>query len=177
MNNPNNAPQQKTPMAASKSTESTKSGKSWMIAAIVLLIGVVALGVTEFLTYKEISKKDNEITELKIKQEPATPTGQVETDCVTELPTDNIADTSVDRIAVNMDAVKDQLASDINVEKDLIGVYDPYIMAQSDQKYIVVDMSYGVKNSSGARAIYYKNNDGSSDSKWKQLWHGHQIVC
>ena len=45
----------------------TKSNKGWMVAAIVLLVGVVALGVTEFLAYQEIAKKDKEIAELKTK--------------------------------------------------------------------------------------------------------------
>ncbi|MCR5572337.1 MAG: hypothetical protein K6F57_01000 [Candidatus Saccharibacteria bacterium] len=38
-----------------------------MVAAIVLLVGVVALGITEFLAYQEIGKKDKEIAELKTK--------------------------------------------------------------------------------------------------------------
>ena len=46
-----------------------KSSKGWMIAAIIAIIGVVALGVTEFLAYQEIAKKDDEIANLKKQSE------------------------------------------------------------------------------------------------------------
>ena len=52
-----------------------KSSKLWIIICAVLLIGIVALAVTEVLAYQEISKRDDKITELEKKvdelQKPA----------------------------------------------------------------------------------------------------------
>lgn len=48
-----------------KSTDKESGGKSWMIIAGILLIATFVLGVTEFLAYQDIAKKDDEITNLK----------------------------------------------------------------------------------------------------------------
>ena len=51
-----------------ESAQKSVSSKGWMIAAIIFLLGAIALGVTEFLAYQEISKKDERIAELEKQQ-------------------------------------------------------------------------------------------------------------
>ena len=165
-------------------TENAKSNKGWMVAAIVLVFCVAILGITEFLAYQEIAKKDNRITELTSQQNSATQKEdqtehkEVETpaDEKTEKPVDKeIEDDTTDKISVNLDELKEQVISDSGIPKDLIVIYDQSIMTQSSQKYIVVNMSYGSKKGSGQRGIYYKENNTSG--KWKQIFSGHQILC
>ena len=173
--------QENTPQQTSEQTPAVaerKSGKGWMVAAIILMVGVVALGVTEFLAYQEISKKDDEIAKLKTEQnntpaEEKEPEEEVEPG---ESGTPAETATSVDKISVNLDGVQAQIASDLGINASDVTLHSSHIMSQSDQKQIIVEASYGVKNSSGAAVIYYKDNN-SSEAKWKKLWEGHQMPC
>ncbi len=159
-------------------TVKTKSGKGWMVAAIILLVGVVALGVTEFLAYQEISKKDDEIAKLKTQQKgaPAEEKEPVEEIEPEESGTPSETAKTADKISVNLDGIKTQIASDLGINASNVVLHSSHIMSQSDQKHILVEASYGIKNSSGASVIYYKDNN-SSEAKWTKLWKGHQMVC
>ncbi len=174
--------QQESP--APSSTENVKSNKGWMVAAIVLIFCVAILGITEFLAYQEIAKKDNRITELTSQQNSATQKeNQTEREEV-ETPADEKIedpvdkeneDDTTDKISVNLDVLKEQVISDSGTPKDLIAINDQVIMTRSSQKYIVVDMSYGSKKGSSQRGIYYKENN--TNGKWKKIFSGHQILC
>ena len=143
-----------------------KSNIGWIIALAILLVGLVALIVMQVLAYQEIARKDNEISELKNK--PATTQAEVKE------PTE--AEVATDKISVDLNGLKEQMIIDTGVPKDKFVLQNANILTQSEQKYIVVDASYGSTGGSGAAIVYYKENN-SSDSKWKKLWEGHQMTC
>ena len=86
------------------------------------------------------------------------------------------AEVATDKISVDLNGLKEQMIIDTGVPKDKFVLQNANILTQSEQKYIVVDASYGSTGGSGAAIVYYKEND-SSDSKWKKLWEGHQMTC
>ena len=143
-----------------------KSNIGWIIVVGILLAGLVALVVMQVLAYQEIARKNNEISELKNK--PAA------TQAEEKEPTE--AEVATDKISVDLNGLKEQMIIDTGVPKDSFVLQNANILTQSEQKYIVVDASYGSTSGSGAAMFYYKKNK-SSDSKWKKLCEGYQMTC
>ena len=123
-----------------------KSNIGWIIVVGILLAGLVALVVMQVLAYQEIARKDNEISELKNK--PAATQAEVKE------PTE--AEVATDKISVDLNGLKEQMIIDTGVPKDKFVLQNANILTQSEQKYIVVDASYGSTGGSGAAIVYYK---------------------
>ena len=158
-----------------------KSGKGWMVCAIILLIGVIALGVTEFLAYQEMAKKDDEIANLKkqLEEKTATP---VEEDG--DEPTDDGQEggdsevTPGDKTKIDdEDTVKSEL--DAVVKSKTGGQGYTYKINKfgltKDQKYYYAYFTISITGGANDSMVYYRAAQGGT---WKYMNGGQAVqVC
>ncbi len=135
-----------------------KNNKGWMVAAIVLLVGVVALGVTEFLAYQEISKKDKEIAELKEKE-----------DRIAELEKNGQTTEGQKALSVDYAGLR-KLTHTENGDKGTLSITKLDIT--KDGKYFYVIGGVSVEGTGSAGVWYKEAEEGAS---WKFLTGGHAI--
>lgn len=159
--------QENTPQQTSEQTPAVaerKSGKGWMAAAIILLIGVIALGVTEFLAYQEIEQKNQEITSLK---------GQISKAGEPKL-ADGAGDTGDKTTAVHKieySALEKKIAAE---DKNSVLALSK-IEYTDDGKYLFAMGSVTVKGAmGGAITTWYKSTEDGAE--WKKLFEGQNFV-
>ena len=138
-----------------------------MICAIIFMIATTGLGVYTImnLTNGE-SKQISDLKEQVAAKEQEIEKIKNETPELQE---------AYDTISVDLDGVKEAAASREGTTADKIELYEPTIYARESQKYIVVGSSFGVKDSSGAYGIFYKEN--TKDGAWKTLKTFHNLNC
>ncbi|MBO4855430.1 hypothetical protein J5500_03445 [Candidatus Saccharibacteria bacterium] len=134
------------------STEKTKSNKGWMVAAIIAIIGVIALGVTEFLAYQDIAKKDDEIADLKKQVEDKTDQDALD---LRGFDFDGPGFTKVLNLGTN--------TTGPDYEAQLVEVMGGKI--SKDGKYLYVEV-HGVQGLSGFRTFVYRT---LPDGNWKNI--------
>ena len=138
-----------------------------MICAIIFMIATTGLGVYTIMNLT--SGESKQISDLK--EQVAAKEQEIEK-IKNETPE---LQEAYDTISVDLDGVKAAVASAEGTTADKIVLQEPTIYAREAQKYIVVGSSFGIKDSSGAYGIFYKEN--TKDGTWKKLKIFHQLIC
>lgn len=161
--------------------EKAKSNKLWIIISAVLLIGVIALAVTEVLAYQEMSKRDEKITELEKKiEELQKPAEKEEEPPIVDDDDDEGDDVDADKEEEidDMDAAKSSLDAYIKKTKMTVSGYQySYTINDmkltKDGKYYYALITVSIKNGSNDSSLEYRLAKKGSD--WKYV-NGGQAV-
>ena len=145
-----------------------KSNIGWIVTIGILLVGLVALVVMQVLAYQEITKKDNEISELKNK--PAAMQAEVKEPTGAEIGGDEQGEMSDRLTQIDIAGLK-KVAG---VSSDG-GVYLSINKLEftNDGKYLYAIGGISASGFGGA-GVWYKST--TSDAEWQTIVKGAQAV-